>query len=253
MVAQLTVHNAEIKTAAVEIKALTVSGRQVTQSVFRQLKESALVTENGHLAGLPWGSINYHPDKCGDDTSHLHVVWQKDQELRRARVDAPGFGRWFCESGDAFITSSVADWIRGGSQFWGGKCPLAEQRHYKDRFTSNFITLHGEHSDVVVAMDPAEAAAVAANATSELREAEQRVAEETVGDPRWRAESLASSRKVFDDAMASLDMICAGYNATTAGLFDQYKADLDAEASRRARHQARWAELLDLPQLFIAV
>ena len=38
----LTTHNAEIKTATVEIRSLTVSGKQVTLAVFRQLREESL-------------------------------------------------------------------------------------------------------------------------------------------------------------------------------------------------------------------
>ena len=36
-------------------------------------------------------------------------------------------------------------------------------------------------------------------------------------------------------------------------LLAQLKEEVAAEKERRARHEARWAEILDLPQLFIAV
>lgn len=87
----LTVHNAEVSTAAVEIKTLTISGKQVTLAVFRQLQEEPLIASaDGNLNGVPWGTVNYHPDKCGDDRRrHLHVVWQLGDELRRSRVNAP--------------------------------------------------------------------------------------------------------------------------------------------------------------------
>jgi hypothetical protein len=39
----LTVHNAEIRTAAVEVNTLTISGKQVTLAVFRQLQEEPIV------------------------------------------------------------------------------------------------------------------------------------------------------------------------------------------------------------------
>ncbi len=96
MTAQLTVHNAEIHTATVEIKTLTVSGKQVTLAVFRQLREEALIAEDGTLNGVPWGTVNYHPDKCatnqdGYPPKHVHVVWQKGLELRRGRVSKPNW------------------------------------------------------------------------------------------------------------------------------------------------------------------
>lgn len=89
MTAPLTVHNAQITTASVEIKTLTISGKQVTLAVFRQLQEDQLVADDGTLNGNPWGVVNYHPDKCGNDRHHIHVVWQLGAELRRSRVDMP--------------------------------------------------------------------------------------------------------------------------------------------------------------------
>jgi hypothetical protein len=83
---KLTVQNAEIKTATVQIQTLTVSGKQVTLAVFRQLREELLLAENGTLNGVPWGTVNYHPDKCVDDHPHWHIVWQRDTDLLRARV-----------------------------------------------------------------------------------------------------------------------------------------------------------------------
>lgn len=103
---QLSVRNAQIATAAVEIKTLTVSGKQVTLAVFRQLIEEQLIDEDkGTLCGVPWGTVNYHPDKCGDAATHLHVVWQKGDELRRSRVDAPEWWRkyFFSEGSDDLI------------------------------------------------------------------------------------------------------------------------------------------------------
>lgn len=99
-VPQLTVYNAQISTATVEIKTLTVTGKQVTLAVFRQLLDEPLIAEDGALNGVPWGTVNYHPDKCGDGGQHLHVVWQKGDELRRSRVDAPAWwDQWFYSEG----------------------------------------------------------------------------------------------------------------------------------------------------------
>lgn len=86
---KLTVHNAEVRTATVEIKTLTVSGKQVTLAVFRQLMEVPLIAADGTFKGEPWGTVNYHPDKCADSPGHVHVVWQEGTELRRSAV-TPG-------------------------------------------------------------------------------------------------------------------------------------------------------------------
>ncbi|MGW2161844.1 hypothetical protein [Nonomuraea sp. NPDC001699] len=74
-----------------EIKALTVNGKQVTLAVFRQLYEEPLYDPlSWNAFGTPWCRVNYHPDRCDrDDAAHEHVVWQKGDELRRARVNRP--------------------------------------------------------------------------------------------------------------------------------------------------------------------
>lgn len=86
MTKALTVHNAEIKTATVEIQTLTISGKQVTLAVFRQLREAPLIDRDGTFNGQPWGVVNYHPDRCAAEEAHWHVVWQKGNELLRSFV-----------------------------------------------------------------------------------------------------------------------------------------------------------------------
>lgn len=90
MTKQLTTRNATITTASVEVKTLTIGGKQVTLAVFRQLKEEDVLHPlNATIDGNLWGTVNYHPDKCANADEHLHVVWQKGSELRRARINAP--------------------------------------------------------------------------------------------------------------------------------------------------------------------
>lgn len=87
MIKKLTAENAVIKTASVEVKTLTISGKQVTLAVFRQLKDEDVIDPiTCQLLGMPWGTVNYHPDKCGDGAEHIHVIWQKGTELRRATI-----------------------------------------------------------------------------------------------------------------------------------------------------------------------
>lgn len=88
---KLNAHNATLKTAQVEIKTLTLSGKQVTLAVFRQLEERELLFYNKDLgefmfSGIPWGRVNYCPDKCGSYSPHLHVIWQLEDKLYRSIV-----------------------------------------------------------------------------------------------------------------------------------------------------------------------
>jgi hypothetical protein len=79
----INVEKAQIKTTAVEIKTLTVSGKQVTLSVFRQIPEEELVDwETMSLKGVPWGNINYFWKDNGNE-DFFHLLWQKGKELRR--------------------------------------------------------------------------------------------------------------------------------------------------------------------------
>lgn len=51
---QLTAHTATLKTASVEIKALTIEGKQVTMAVFRQLSRANLINrDTGEMMGQP--------------------------------------------------------------------------------------------------------------------------------------------------------------------------------------------------------
>ncbi|MER6975991.1 hypothetical protein [Streptomyces carpinensis] len=106
---QLSARNATITTAAVEVKALTISGKQVTLAVFRQLKEEPLIAEDGTLNGEPWGIVNYHPDKCGDAPEHLHVVWQNGDELRRSAVQMPSAGFHSHPLASLYIAARIID------------------------------------------------------------------------------------------------------------------------------------------------
>ena len=96
MTRTLTVHNAEITTATVEVKTLTISGKQVTLAVFRQLPRRFPPDGSGVL----WGRVNYHPDKCEPGSYdrerqrvrpyHCHFVWQSGNELFRGVCEKPG-------------------------------------------------------------------------------------------------------------------------------------------------------------------
>lgn len=86
---RITTTEAVIKTASVEVRTLTLSGKQMTLAVFRQLLPEPLIDlETSELRGVPWGRVNYCPSKCYQ-SSHLHVVWQKGSELRQSTIPGP--------------------------------------------------------------------------------------------------------------------------------------------------------------------
>ena len=137
---RILTREATVKTASVEMKVLSISGKQMTLAVYRQLDEEEIIDEEtGKLKGVPWGRVNYFWGKCEPD--HLHIVWQKGEELRRACVhkahwfrDTKAF-RAFCELACSNIYLYVAD---GGTlervpstgeipMSWGGYRTYLEQ------------------------------------------------------------------------------------------------------------------------------
>ena len=82
----LTTEEAVVTTAQVQIKTLTVKGRQVTLALFRQLKNEQVVDWDTVAARGPvWGHVNYHSG-CSSSSGHTHLVWQSGNELRTCTV-----------------------------------------------------------------------------------------------------------------------------------------------------------------------
>lgn len=81
----LTVENAQIKTASVEVKTLTISGKQVTLAVFRQMPGEEYPAATPDPRWPIWGWINYHTSNCSHQ-NHRHIVWQKGNELRKSSI-----------------------------------------------------------------------------------------------------------------------------------------------------------------------
>jgi hypothetical protein len=267
---KLTVQNAEIKTAAVEVRTLTLSGKQVTLSVFKQIEQAPIIQEDGALAGEPWGRVNYHPDKCADLGAHHHVVWQLGSELRRAAHASPLFGAYWSQTSDDFLTSAVLEFLRGKPHFFAdGKLPAQGQYGHVQRIAQR-STINGIPVDL-------NASELAVKAYAESREVarvdnpagrEPTRAWSTPGADRsandWPAPAEParphSGPSAYDRAnerfaavITQLDAQVSGFGATAAELQARLHQELHVEAARRIQHQASWQLLCDLPQLFIAV
>ena len=81
----------KVITASIEVKTLTVDGMRVSYDFYDQLHEEPLFDRfSWDAGGTPWGRVNYHSGRCSGDSEHEHVIWQKGDQLRRARVDKPG-------------------------------------------------------------------------------------------------------------------------------------------------------------------
>lgn len=107
---QLTPQNATVTTATITVQALTIGKKQVTLAVFRQLEDANIIKPlDAGLVGEPWGRVNYHPDKCADEKEHIHVVWQKDDELRRATVYEPSVAAHRHQAAGLYAEALIAE------------------------------------------------------------------------------------------------------------------------------------------------
>lgn len=283
MTKQLTTQNATITTATVEVKTLTISGKQVTLAVFRQLREEPVISSDGTLNGEPWGVVNYHPDKCGDDYGHCHVVWQSGGELLRSRVDTPaGFdyvtttgnrlaSHWYSSKiADRYLTvlvymglvaggDSVLEtkprpsgmyWTEGTPDSHAAKLVLPEALAGTDVFP---VKACAAEAAVQAADLAARLHAAKSVASKELTDAESSRSAE------WRETFTANRRYAVEEAERKYADSMAAVRALIEewGGFDEvnsvYDSEIGTEEARRRAHRESRVAISELPQLFIAV
>lgn len=83
----------EVQERQVSIRVLTIGSKQITQSLYKQFPiEDVIDKESGQLKGKIWGWVSLHGEKiywtkdCANDPDHLHVIWERDGQLRRCLV-----------------------------------------------------------------------------------------------------------------------------------------------------------------------
>lgn len=115
---KLTPKNVTIATATVEIRMLTLDGKHLTQSIFRQLPRGMAWKEDGTTDAVPWGRVSHCvPGECQGRLlaiGHLHVVWQLGSLLFRS-LEEPIYERrpGPPNKGDAFPPHGpTAQWER---------------------------------------------------------------------------------------------------------------------------------------------
>ncbi len=247
----LTVHNAEIRTATVEVKTLTLGGKQVTQSVFKQLQDRDLITNDGRLNGQPWGRVNYHPEKCSGDAAHLHVVWQVGTDLFRARVDMHKTwpNMFEAKNGLRYLEAKVRDACRDG----------VDVQNLRN------AVLVEDIQGIKVRIDPSpeiSAAVFRRRQLDELYALARRLGPEARTDylaprkgPGERPTTvIVSTSAAVRAAWFDLDQVLEKLEAEPLVMLESYlHEEVRVEADLRRRHREVRQALADLPQLFIAV
>lgn len=265
MIGALTIDTASIETATVTINTLTISGKQVTLDVFRQLQDAVLINHDGSLAGPPWGMVNYHQKSCDKLAMHVHVVWQLGDQLRHDTIQRPRWEPYWSDVCDAlvFAAGTVERLL---NVTWGDdpvpSPPRDPVRPRQFRWSwpksgrKNQNPVQAPPHDPVPPPpeEPVQSARFRWNRPKFGRESYREGGEELIFpidgiECSGHLPAEAGSWGIWDGGP---ELAAQHAAANSAALLAQLKEEVAAEKERRARHEARWAEILDLPQLFIA-
>jgi hypothetical protein len=260
MIGGVTVDTASIEPATVAINTLTISGKHVTLDVFRQLQHAVLINHDGSLAGPPWGMVNYHQKSCDKLEKHVHVVWQLGDQLRQDTVQPPRWEPYWSDVCDAWVFA--AGTVEPHRVTWGDDpVPPPPQNPVRPRQFRWWWPKSGRKShrkqDTVRPPEP-----VAPSLPHPERPTRYIWSWPEFGDKSYRdgrhalifpIDGIECSGHLPPDTRGGPELAAEHSAADYAALLAQLKEEVVAEKERRARHKARWAEILDLPQLFIAV
>ncbi len=234
----VNVEQASLKTATITIQAMTVDKRQVTQSVFRQLLEEPVVDAAGIFKGVPWGTVNYCPRKPCVIGKHLHVVWQKGSELRRASARPPEakFEPWIDnEDCDPWLLLALN----------GGWWPKTWERKASCQRRSCLVEFVGDLPPIECRM-PGEDEREALEHLIGLREHGERPdSGETWRQAQW--DTTHGQMQKLCDRIEKLRT-----EATREERDRQIKDEIIGQHRAWEESWARWREIQALPQLFIA-
>jgi hypothetical protein len=256
MTKQLTTQNATITTVAVEVKALAISGKQVTLSVFRQLQEEQLVADDGTLNGVPWGYVNYHPDRCGDQADHWHVVWQKSDQLRRSLVvQEPRWPALRVQETHHLLNAHLLAWALN-PEAPASACPIpgrATRYGLSPREIGKFQWVHPP-TGVTFTEEATPTASELAQTLTPVKRLREMGAEQPQFKEQNDAQADAREEGVrYRQLLAKLREDVEGYGRTVDELMEDVSVVAANYVQRQDRHRMVRAGLAQLPQLFIAV
>lgn len=251
----------EIRSANVEIKTIAVSGKKLTKSTYQQIPNETLLNDQGHLTGNPWGYVNLH-GQCRHG-EHIHVLWQKDTRLRRARIDLdPPFipGELRSKAGSKVMTLAILDYVRGRETSWHpDRCTIQPSNinSYRPAMSISGVLAPVDVPDMAVRADADPAALPAYTAFV-------RLAQMTEPDPDedWPRAAGATEiqqhnererrlRDLLEEAAAKLANRVAEWGPAKE-IHAAFVSEALAERERQQRYLKNLAYLRDeIPQLFI--
>lgn len=262
-----TSDTSSIKPVTVTINILTIDGKQVTPDVFRQLKKAVLINPDGSLAGSPWGLVNYHQKKCRKLEKHAHVVWQLDDQLRQDTIQPPRWEPYRSDTCDALVfaygTVEPAPDVT-----WPTAPPPPEDRVRTRRSRPSWprlaartiLMLFQPPPDPLHAPpeEPEQPPPKEPEQPARFRWNPPKFGRRAHGADEWMfrlndINGIECRAKLRDSYLGGPELAAEHSAADKAALAMQLKDEIAAETERRAKHEARWADIHNLPQLFIAV
>jgi hypothetical protein len=225
---------ATLQTATIEVRVITLSSKQMTLSVFRQLQEEdPLDRDTFALRGVLWGQVNYFWGHCQPD--HLHVVWQKEQELRRACVQD-----WHGSDQLELLKRQAADLVRVDLLF---QCLAGWEPSWD-------ISWHGGGTTVRCTREGRKFAVDLSTGICQVFPTKGKGSRWALPEtPEQKAERIQTAREKIRAEIAQVTDCVDQEEFYRTVLVPHFRALAALEEAWRARYE----ELAALPQLFIAV
>jgi hypothetical protein len=247
-----------IEPATVTISTLTINDKQVTLDVFRQLKEAVLINHDGSLAGSPWGLVNYHQKRCDKLEKHAHVVWQLGDQLRQDTIQAPRWEPYRSATCDALVFARGTIDRLPSSTMRSSKPPEPVELSWPRYAARAIWNLRHPHDKVPLLPPPEEPEEPARFRWNTPKFGHRVARRDGMYESEWTfrlndINGIECRAKLRDSFVGGPELAAEHSAADQAALLAQFKDEVAAETEHRAKHEARWAEILDLPQLFIAV
>jgi hypothetical protein len=248
------VEQATLKTATVTIQAMVVDRRQVTLALFRQLLGEAVVDYSGSFNGLPWGAVNYCPDKAAcaeaekrsgqwaENRVHLHVVWQKGGELRRALETPPrAFAPWIPDQ-----EANEWMWLALAEGWWPSSWERGPRDYRPNDERAIEVTFVDDLPAVLCSLPQGEVGSSIEFAVG------MRAVDETTaaGEEGWEEQQRTQRQAALTRGRALIGQLRTEASVEERGR--RIEAQLRVQHRAWQERAARWQELQDLPQLFIA-
>lgn len=237
-----------------EIQTITVSGKRMSQALYKQLPIGTLINDGDYsLAGTPWGIVNLHlRGECRNElelaerpcnSAHgFHVIFT-DYRGRLTRTCIAKYPdhvepEWTTES-DAFLTACVWETLTGDTRWFKGE-PLKPKANYTGRYEDARRIVVMGYERIVSASD------AAVNAWTWQRMSEK--------DPLQTVYASGKSMAVAEALEIAKAKLSSEYGEIGESASELHRMILD-DANRGRDYLDKMnqtiSQLLALPQLFI--